>query len=125
MGLAAAAVLATSASVIVVALAFALYAVVKPFVGPAGAAAIVAGAAAVVLLAGVLALSLAGRPRPSKVVPRGKDAGERIMNFVRDKPVTAIAGAVGVGFLAIRNPKYLGMAVRSFLEGRDPPRRRR
>jgi hypothetical protein len=94
-------------------------------VGPAGAAAIVAGAAALVLLAGVLALSLAGRPRPSKVVPRGKDAGERIMNFVRDKPVTAIAGAVGVGFLAIRNPKYLGLAIRSFLEGRDPPKRRR
>jgi hypothetical protein len=125
MGLAAAAVLATSASISVVALAFALYAAVKPYFGPAGGAAIVAAAAAVVLLVGVLALSLAGRTKPLKVTPKGKDPGERIMNFVREKPVTAVAGAVGVGFLAIRNPKYLGVAIRSFLEGRESPKRRR
>ena len=73
VALAAAAILATSAAIFVVALAFALYALVKPTVGP----------------------------------------------------VTAIAAAIATGFFAIRNPRYLGVAVRSFLEGSDPETKRR
>jgi hypothetical protein len=30
-----------------------------------------------------------------------------------------------VGFMAIRNPRYLGAAIRSFIEGREAPKRRR
>ncbi len=47
------------------------------------------------------------------------------MNFLREKPVVAISAAIGAGFLAVRNPRYLGAAVRSFLEGREPPGRKR
>jgi hypothetical protein len=125
LGLAAAAVLATCASLTVVALALTLYALVRPYIGPAGAAASVAGACAIVLALGVLGLSLAARQRTSRIVPKGSNPAERIANFVREKPVTATLGAVGAGFLAIRNPKYLGAAIRSFLEGREGPRRRR
>ncbi|HEV7158508.1 MAG TPA: hypothetical protein VGN38_09155 [Caulobacteraceae bacterium] len=126
LGLAAAAIAATSAAVIVVALAFALYAWVRPVVGPAGAGAVVAGAAALLLILAALSLVMLARggKRP-QIKPRGKDAAERVVNFVRDKPVTAIAGALGVGFMAIRNPRYLGAAIRSFIEGREAPKRRR
>jgi hypothetical protein len=32
---------------------------------------------------------------------------------------------VAAGILAIRNPGYLGSVIRSFVEGEEPPRRRR
>lgn len=123
LGLAAASIAATSAAVIVVALAFALFALVRPALGPAGAAAVVAGAAAVLLVLAALSLAMVGRGKPPRIVPHGKDPAARLMNFIREKPVTAIAGALGVGFMAIRNPRYLGAAVRSFLEGRPSPKR--
>jgi hypothetical protein len=121
LGLVAAAVLATSTAIFLAALAFALFAWVRPQLGPAGAAAVVAGAAAATLFLVGVALALAGRPNTPKLVPKGNDPLARIGNFLKEKPVTAIAAAVGVGFLAIRNPKYLGVAARAFLEGRQPP----
>jgi hypothetical protein len=125
VGLAAAAVLATSAAIFVIALAFALYAVVRPSVGPAGAAAIVAGAAALLVLSGAVALALVSRGKEAKRAERGKDPAARLINLVREKPVATIVAAIGAGFLAIRNPKYLGAALRSFLEGPETPKRRR
>ena len=129
VGLAAAAVLATSAAIFVVALAFALFALVRPSIGPAGAAAVVAGAAALLVLAGAVALivsaRLAAAKRAKLAEQRGKDPAARLMNMVRDKPVTTIAAALGAGFLAVRNPKYLGAVLRSFMERPDPGKRRR
>ncbi|MGA2950647.1 MAG: hypothetical protein ABSD80_00240 [Caulobacteraceae bacterium] len=126
VALAAAAILATSASVIVIALAFALFAFVRPYVGPAGAGAVVAGAAALlILLVGLTVLLLAPKPKPIRVSPRGNDPVERILNFFRDVPVTAVIAAVATGIIAVRNPKFLGAAARSFLEGDDRGRRRR
>jgi hypothetical protein len=116
--LASAAALATAAGVIVVALAYALYALVKPAIGAAGAAAVVAGAAAVLI--GLIGFWLALASRPPRRKGRAADTlAERIADFVREKPVTAIAAAVAAGLMAVRNPKYLGSALRSFLEGRD------
>lgn len=124
VALAAAAILATSAAIFVVALAFALYALVRPSLGPAGAAAVVAGSAALlVLLLGVM-VALIPKSRP-RVRARGKDPAERAINFFRDTPVTAIAAAIATGVLAIRNPKYLGAAVRSFLSGDETEARKR
>jgi hypothetical protein len=124
LGLAAAAVLATCASIFVAALALALFAWIRPQLGPAGAAATVAGAAGAILLIGGVAIAIAGRPKTPKVVPKGKDPFARIANLLKEQPVTAIAAAIGVGYLAIRNPRYLGVAARSFLEGHEPPRRK-
>jgi hypothetical protein len=116
VALAAAAILATSAAIFVVALAFALFALVRPAVGPAGAAAVVAGAAALLILLVGVGVAMIPKSR-AKVRPRGKDATERLVNFFKDTPVTAIVAAVATGVLSVRNPKYLGAAVRSFLEG--------
>jgi hypothetical protein len=125
VALAAAAILATSASIFVVALAFALYALVRPSLGPAGAGAVVAGSAALLILLMGVAVAMIPKGKPAKITAKGKDPVERIVNFFRDTPITAIAAAVATGVLAIRNPKYLGVAVRSFLEGGETPRRRR
>ena len=109
----------------VIALAFALYALVRPYVGPAGAAAIVAGAAALMVGLGALALALSARVKSAKIAARAKDPSARLMNLLREKPVTTSAAAFGAGYLAIRNPNYLGAALRSFLEGQEPTKRRR
>jgi chromate transport protein ChrA len=125
MGLAAAAAFAASAAVMVVALAFALYALAEPYVGRAGAAGLVAGAAALTIaLCAIAFLASVRRRRPRAEAVAG-NLLERIAGFVREKPVTSVAAALGAGFLAVANPRYLGAAVRSFVEGRPPPKRRR
>ena len=125
LGVIAAAAMAASASVLIVALAFALYALVEPTLGRSGAAAVVAGAAA--LLIALLALTIALISRARRPKPKPDSAGgvlERIFELVRDQPVMAIGAALGAGFLAMRNPTYLGSAIRAFLEGRPPPKRK-
>ena len=122
--LAAATMLAVSAGVVVIALAYALFALVRPYVGPAGGAAIVAGAAA--LLIGLIGLTFAlmGR-RPRRRASEPESVTDRIVEFVRSKPITAVGGAIAAGILAIRNPGYLGSAIRAFIEGRESPRGRK
>ncbi len=122
--LAGATALAVSAGVFVIALAYGEFALVKPYVGSAGAAGIVAGSAA--LFIGLLGVSLAMAGRPPKPKPgEPQNVVERVTDFIKRKPVTAIGGAIAAGILAIRNPAYLGAVVRAFVEGRDPPRRGR
>ena len=115
--------LSVSAGVIVIALAYALFALVRPYWGPAGAAAAVAGAAA--LLIGLIGLTFAllGR-RPRRKPSPPESVTDRVVEFVKSKPITSVAGAVAAGVLAIRNPGYLGSVIRAFVEGREPPSRR-
>jgi len=113
--------LSVSAGVIVVALAYALYALVKPQIGPAGAAAVVAAAAAILIgLIGLMLTMMARPPRRKAGKPQG--VVDRITEFVRDGPVAAIAAAIAAGLLAVRNPKYLGEVMRAFVEGRETRR---
>ena len=123
--LAAAAAFATSASICVVALAFALYALVEPYLGRAGGAAVVAATAALVVALAALFVGASARSKRDRRPAAAAVGGvvERVLRFVREKPVLAISAALGAGFLAVRNPRYLGAAVRAFFEGREIPRR--
>ena len=128
LGMVATSTFAACAAVTVVALAFALYAFVEPYLGRAGAAAVVAGSAALTIgLGGALVGLSMGSSRPKKPAPpppgRPEALVERAFDFVRDKPVVAIVAALAAGFMADRNPGYLGTALRSFLEGHEPPKR--
>jgi hypothetical protein len=117
--------LAVSAGVVVVALAYALFALVRPYVGPAGGAAIVALAAAILIALLGLMLGAMARP-PKRKVEEPESLIDRVVEFVRARPVTAVAGALAAGLMAVRNPRYLGAVLRAFVEGRtvrDRPRR--
>lgn len=116
--------LSVSAGVFVVALAYALFALAKPYVGAAGAAGVVALAAA--LFIGLIGLVLANLGKAPKRKPAtSENIVDRVTDFVRNKPVTAVAGAIAAGLLAVRNPKYLGGVIRAFIEGQEPPPRGR
>ena len=122
LALIAASAFAAAAGVLVVALAFALYALVEPKFGAAGAAATVAGTTAGLMALGGLLIALAARPRKRVAPPAPEGVLERALAFIRQKPVLAGTAAVGAGLLAVRNPKYLGEVLRSFLDGKPPPK---
>jgi len=116
-----ASILAASAAVCMVALAFALFAAVEPTVGRAGGAAIVAGTAALMVALVAIGFLLGSRgPRPKPL--SGKKALERGLDYVKENPYVVIAAAVGAGLLAVRNPEYVGSVFRAFIEGRPPKR---
>ena len=120
LGLAGAAAFAASAAVSVVALAFALYALAEPYVGRAGAAAIVVGAAALLMALCAGVILIAARPRRRKPVAAKVAANmvERVLDFIREKPIVAVGTALATGLMAVRDPKYVGAAFRAFVEGR-------
>jgi hypothetical protein len=120
--LAAATMLAVSAGVIVIALAYALFALARPYVGPAGASAIVAGGAALLIALIGITFAIMGR-KPKRKPDQPESVTDRVVEFVKTKPITSVVGAVAAGVMAIRNPGYLGSAIRAFVEGREAPRR--
>jgi len=118
---AAAAALSAAVGVFVVALAFALYAVARDYVNPAGASAIVAGAAALLMLIGFLAaLAKSG---VAKLRKREASFADKAKDFVRERPLTAAIGALAAGVIAVRNPALLATIALSFFEGRSTKKR--
>ena len=108
-----------AAGVLVVSLAYALFALMRDAAGlsAAGSAAVVAGAVALifVIAAASLAIKAGAKPKEAPVV-------ERLKTFVRERPVTAAGAALAAGVFAVRNPKAFFPLVLAFLEPRKPKR---
>jgi hypothetical protein len=119
--LAAAAALAAAASMCVVSLGYALFALVKPPLGPSGAAAVVALAAALIAL--LAALTLHGKS-PLRTEPKHAAAGltGRLFDTAMERPLAVAALVAAAGWILFRNPSLVSMAAARFLER---PRRRR
>ena len=121
----AAATLAAGAAICVAAAAFAVYALARPYVGEAGAAAVVLGCAALLILVCGLIIARLATPRRRKF--RGEAAGviDRIGELARDRPVAAATVAcVGIvaAALAARNPVVIGAIARAFFDGLNKPK---
>ncbi len=105
--------------VLIVSLAYALYALMRDAVGlsAAGSAAVVALAVAVIFgaVAAVLAAKAGARPKEPPIV-------DRLKAFVRERPVTAAGAALAAGVFAVRNPKAMLPLVMAFLEPRKTKR---
>ena len=116
---------AAAAAVLIVSAAYAFYALVRTYLGPAGASACLTLAAAIVL--GALAVFMFGRSKGPKPKARdGKAAdglAERLMGLVSDRPAVAASAAVAAGLLAWRNPTLVSTLLR-MTEGRTGERRR-
>ena len=116
---AAGAAFASAAGVCVVALAYALIAVVRDYLSPAGSAAVVALAFAVLLAIGGLALSMKGKPKP----PPEASPVERMVDLARQKPLIAAAVAVAGAVIAVRTPAMVATLVMGLMAPK-PDRRR-
>lgn len=123
LALMAAATFSAAAAVVVVALAFGLYALVEPYLGRAGAAGVVALVLAVVMGVAGMIMALAGRGHRAKpTLATSSGPLERAVAFVKEKPIVTVAAAIGAGLMASRNPKYLGEALRGFIDGGSRPK---
>jgi hypothetical protein len=121
MAVAAAAAIAAAAAAGVFSAFFALFAFVQPWVGTAGAAAIISGCSAlVVAVAGFLAARKADGDRRTAAAPVA-DASliETIMGVVRDRPLLSAGAAVAAGVYALRNPQLAAAVIRAFMD--KPP----
>ncbi len=125
MTLAAAAAIAAAAAVGVFAAAFALYAVVETWLGPAGAAAVVAAVAAlIVAIAGLIAArKVDSRQAPGHAAtPDALGLTEKIVGIVRDRPLLSIGAGLAAGIFALKNPTLTAAVFKAFMEPRQPPR---
>ena len=117
------AAVATAAAVVIVAASFAVYALVKPYLGEAGAAAVVAG---VFALIAVIVAWLATR----KVVPKAKRGGklddatltDRLVDMAKERPLVALgaaaAAAAAASVVLIRNPAVITAVLSAFMAGK-------
>ena len=107
-----------AAGVIVVALAFAIYTVLRDYVGPSGAAAIIAGAFGLALAIG--ATVMMGRAKRPKIKPHplkpepASTLADRLMGTLSERPVVAVGAALAAGMLAWRNPQMVATMMRAF-----------
>ena len=103
-----------SALTVLVALIFALFEVLKPPLGSAGAEAVVFAVFAAIFGGAAAALrSMSRKTEPVVAVAPTESLVERLSELVQERPVLVLAAAVGAGIMAIRNPRYLGSALRT------------
>jgi uncharacterized PurR-regulated membrane protein YhhQ (DUF165 family) len=108
-----------AAGVVVVSLAYALYALMRDVFGfgAASSAAVVAGAVALIflILFGVLAIKAGAKPKEAPMV-------ERLKTIVRERPIVAASAALAAGVFAVKNPKAILPLILAFLEPKSPRR---
>lgn len=122
ISLIAGAMLAVSAGVLVVSAAFAVFGLLKAWVGPPGAAALTALAAAILMA--VVAFSFeawAQSAKSGKAPESEKDLVQRLIAMVQERPILSAGALAGVVALAIRNPALVAIVVKAFLDPKSRP----
>ena len=117
--IAAVAAIAAAAAITLFALAFAIYALLTPYLTQAGAAGAVALLFALsLLIAGLIMAARARGPKRDAVSDR-ESLGlvAHLMDLVKDKPFAAAGIAAAVGLVAMRNPRMIGAVLSAFLQG--------
>lgn len=126
---AAVAAMAAAAGVCVVAAAFAIYALLREYLTPAGASAALAVGAAVI--AAILAFVTFRKAQPRPLRRDEENLTTRLFDLAREKPLIAAGAAVAAALVLLRNPGVVGAAVSAAMAsrareaGRREGRRRR
>jgi len=118
---AAAAAVATAVSASLIAAGFALYALLEPYLGRPGSAAIVALILA--LVATIVALVMGRKPKHKPKAAQDQTMTERAIELARTKPLLAAGAAIAAGVVAWRNPALIGIIAGALLN-RPPPSER-
>jgi len=112
--------LVVATGVFVLALAFALFSALTPSVGPALAAVGVAGATLIVILILAVAALLSAQPAPRRQAAPEADILTTLFEQARSRPLLTAAALVGIGLVALRNPKMTASLVSAFMTARAP-----
>ena len=114
---AAIAAVAAAAAVVIIAASFAVYAVARAYLGPAGGAAVVSGVFALVaVIVAWIATRKALPPRRGKALPEPTPA-ERAMQFAKQRPLIALGAAAAAAVVIVRNPGLITALVTAFAAG--------
>ena len=106
MGLVAAiAAIAAAAVVCVIALAFAEFAAVRDYLGPAWGAAAVSATVAVIAL--ILAYVVTRKARPKPVKGDADNLTAKLIDLARERPLVAVAAVGAAAAVVVRNPRVL------------------
>jgi hypothetical protein len=119
----AAVALATATVLCVAAAACALFWVLEPLVGRAGAAALLAGVLAlIVALCVLIAVSRPNHSSQHASQPGHTDFAfvDRIIDMAKDRPILSIGAALAAGLIAIRNPALVATIVAAFMDRPKP-----
>lgn len=112
------AAVAAAAAVVIVAASFALYALVKPWLGEAGAAAVVAGVFA--LIAVVIAWSATRKAAPRTGKRHAADdqsVVDRLLVMAKERPLIALGATAAAVTVLLRNPAVITAVVSAFVAG--------
>ena len=108
--------LSVAATVLVVALAVALFGALRPWIGAPGAALGVALAAALLMaLVGLWLDRSLLAPCRSKATDE-QDMIQKLIAMAQERPILAVGALIGAIFLAIRNPTLTSALVKAFLD---------
>lgn len=116
---------ATAAAACVVFAVLALFWVLEPLVGQAGAAALVAGLLAVVVaIIIVVMMSRGGHHHAHHHHGEGGPTDfafvDRLIDMAKDRPLLSLGAALAAGLIAVRNPALVATIVAAFV---DRPKR--
>ncbi len=126
VALLAASMMAAAAGVLVVAAAFALFGVLKQYVGGPGANAIVAVAAALTMAATAFLLERwilkpGGAGAPARKGMDEETLLQKLVVLAQGRPIIAVGALIGAVALAIRNPALTSIVVKAFLDPKSRP----
>ncbi|OYX32047.1 MAG: hypothetical protein B7Y99_09145 [Caulobacterales bacterium 32-69-10] len=117
------AALATAVGIALVSGAFAVYAVLTPMLGQAGAAAAVSGIAAVIVVAAALLMRMEAKEGGgSKRHESEATMTDRLIQVARDRPLLAGGAALAAGLIALKNPQAAAGLISAFLAGKAADR---
>lgn len=117
------AMLGVSAGVLIVSAAFALFALLRVWLGPPGAAAVTALAAAALMAGIAMALeSWAHGRRPSP--EEDKDLVQRLIDMVQERPIMAVGAIAAMVALALRNPALVAIVAKAILDPKGPSKKK-
>lgn len=119
------AAVAAAAAVCVVAASFAIYALVRDGLGPAGGAAVVAGLFALVaVIVAVMATRKTSSHDRHGLKPGDSTAMERVFALARERPLMALGVAATGAMVLMRNPAVVTALVSAFFAGKKTRSRR-
>jgi len=122
---AAVAAVAAAAAVCVVAASFAVYAVAREYIGPAGGAAVVAGLFALVAVVVALIATRKATPKKSAAPPPPASPVDKAISMAKDHPLVALGAAAVAVTVMVRNPATVTALISAFLAGSNsaPPKK--